>query len=277
MTAQPTLKFHDGHSIPQLGFGVWQVPPETTADVVSKAIAAGYRLVDTAAGYGNEAGVGEAIAASGLDRADIFLTTKLANVDHGYDNAFKALEESLDKLGTDYVDLYLIHWPRPAIGVFRETWKAMVKLKGEGRARSIGVSNFTAAHIDAITADTGEKPVLNQIELHPRFQQRKMRAYDTSQDIVTQSWSPLGRGKITENAVLSEIGAQYGKTWAQVVIRWHLQIGLSLIPRSVTPHRIKSNFDVIDFELSAADMAKIAALDAADGRDGPDPDTMNRD
>ncbi len=276
MAAQPTLTFHDGRTMPQLGFGVWQVPDGDAGDVVGKAISVGYRLIDTAAGYGNEEGVGKAVAAADVDRAELFITTKLANADQGYDNAFKALEASLRKLGTDYVDLYLIHWPRPGVGLFGETWKALVKLKQEGRVRSIGVSNFTAAHIEEITADSGEKPVLNQIELHPRFQQKAMRDYDASQGIVTQSWSPLGRGKITENAVLSEIGAQYGKSWVQVVIRWHLQLGLSVIPKSVTPDRIAANFDVFDFELSAADMERIAGLDAAHGRDGPDPDSMNR-
>ena len=275
MTQKPLLTLNDGYTMPQLGFGVWQVPLEETAAAVGRAIKAGYRLIDTAAGYENEEGVGVALAEAGMPRSDMFVTTKLANSDHGYDKALRAFDKSMAKLGTDYVDLYLIHWPRPGVGLYPETWKALVRLKEEGRAGSIGVSNFTEATLERIIGDTGVTPAINQIELHPRFQQTAMRAVDAAHGIVTQSWSPLGRGHITDNAVLSEIGKQYGKSWAQVVIRWHLQSGLAVIPKSVTPDRIVANHAVFDFTLSASDMAQIAALDNSAGRDGADPATMN--
>lgn len=274
-TQQALLNLNDGHTMPQLGFGVWQVPLDRTAAAVGYAIKAGYRLIDTAAGYENEEGVGMALAEAAIPRSDIFVTTKLANSDHGYDNAMRAFDKSIAKLGTDYVDLYLIHWPRPGVGLYPETWRALVRLKDEGRARSIGVSNFTEATLERIIGDTGVTPALNQIELHPRFQQTAMRAVDDTHGIVTQSWSPLGRGHITDNPVLSEIGERYGKSWAQVVIRWHLQNGLAVIPKSVTPDRIVANHAVFDFTLSASDMAHIAALDDGAGRDGPDPASMN--
>ena len=276
MTRAPLLTLSDGHVMPQLGFGVWQVPVGEAPTVVGEAIKTGYRLIDTAAGYANEEGVGRAVAESNVPRADLFITTKLTNSDHGYDSGLQALDTSLKKLGMDYVDLYLIHWPRPAIDLYVDTWKALIRLKEEGRAKSIGVSNFTPAHIDRLVAETGVTPVLNQIELHPRFQQAATRAHDASHKVVTQSWSPLGRGGLTDNPVLAEIGARHGKSWAQVIIRWNLQCGLSVIPKSVTPGRIRANFDVLDFELSPEEMDRIAALDRADGREGPDPETMNR-
>jgi 2,5-diketo-D-gluconate reductase A len=262
--------------MPQLGFGVWQVPDDNTANVVGQALAAGYRLIDTAAIYGNEEGVGQAIAGSGLPRADIFVTTKLANPDHGFDSALRAIDASLKKLGTDYVDLYLIHWPRPKVDLYLDCWKALVRIREEGRARSIGVSNFHPWHTDRLLAETGVAPVLNQVELHPQFQQKALRDYHAGHGIVTQSWSPLGRGTVADNATIDGIAAAHGKTWAQVVIRWHLQSGLSVIPRSETPARIVSNFDVFDFTLSEAEMTRLAGLDARDGRIAIDPDDLNR-
>ncbi|MGV8988495.1 MAG: aldo/keto reductase [Cypionkella sp.] len=275
MTNDMKLKLNDGKTMPQLGFGVWQVPDAQTAEVVGQAIRAGYGLIDTATGYNNEKGVGTALAAATVPRSDLFVTTKLANKDHGFDSTLRALETSLALLGTDYVDLYLIHWPRPAVGLFVDTWKALVRLQSEGRARSIGVSNFTAEHLQTVIDATGVVPAVNQIELHPRFQQAEMREFHAKHGIITQSWSPLGRGHITDNKILSEIGAKYGKSWAQVVIRWHLQSGLAVIPKSVTPERIIQNRAVFDFTLSGADMAQIASLDDTDGRAGPHPDKLN--
>lgn len=276
MTQNPHLTFNDGRTMPQLGFGVWQVPDDNTANVVGQALAAGYRLIDTAAIYGNEAGVGQAIAGSGLPRADIFVTTKLANPDHGFDTALRAIDASLKKLGTDYVDLYLIHWPRPKVDLYVDCWKALIRIRDEGRARSIGVSNFHPWHTDRLLAETGVAPALNQVELHPQFQQKALRDYHAGHGIVTQSWSPLGRGTVADNATIAGIAAAHGKSWAQVVIRWHLQSGLSVIPRSENPARIVSNFDVFDFTLSEAEMARLAGLDAKDGRIAIDPDDLNR-
>jgi len=258
--------------MPQLGFGLWQVPDAETADVVGQAIRAGYRMVDSAAAYGNEAGVGEALRASGLARDDIFVTTKLANPNHGFDEALRAFDESLDRLGLDHVDLYLIHWPRPWMDRYVQTWRAFGRIKQEGRARSIGVSNFTVDHLQRLIDETGIVPVLNQIELHPRFQQRDMREFHRKHGIVTQSWSPLGRGHLDGNETIADLAAKYGKSWAQIVIRWHIDSGLAVIPKSVTPERIRENIDVFDFEFSPDDLARIDALDRSDGRVGAHPD-----
>ena len=229
MAEEMSLALNDGRRLPQLGFGVWQVSDGEAETAVARAIEAGYRLIDTAAGYGNEAGVGRGLRASRVPRSEIFVTTKLANAEQGdHDATMRAFDASLKRLGTDYVDLYLIHWPRPGAGLYPGVWKAFVRLKEEGRARSIRVSNFTPATLERIIGETGVTPALNQIELHPRFQQKAMRETDAQLGIVTQSWSPLGRGRVTGNADLVEIGRAYGKTWAQVVIRWHLQ-NLSLI------------------------------------------------
>ncbi len=266
---QPDVRLNDGQRMPQLGLGVWQTPPEDAAAVVSAAVKLGYRAVDTAAGYNNEEGVGQALA----DHPNVFLTTKLWNGDQGYDEGLRAFEASAGKLRRRTIDLYLIHWPSPWRGRYVDTWKALVRLQKEGRATSIGVSNFTAEHLDRIIGETGVAPALNQIELHPRFQQRSMREANETRDVRTQSWSPLGQGSLLSDPVLVEIGRKYGKTAAQVVIRWHLDLGLIVIPKSVRPERLKENIDVFDFRLDAGDMDKIAGLDDASGRIGPDPMT----
>jgi 2,5-diketo-D-gluconate reductase A len=273
MTDQPYLSLHDSARIPQVGLGVWQTPDNEAAPAVKAALDAGYRHVDTAAVYENEQGVGEGIRQSGVSRSDIFLTTKLWNTDQGYEQTLKAFEASLKRLGTDYVDLYLIHWPSAHRGLFVDTWKALVTLKEEGRAKSIGVSNFYPEHIEKIVAETGVAPVINQIELHPDFQQRESRAFHEKHKIATQSWSPLGQGKLLGHPVIAEIAQKLGRTPAQVIIRWHIENGLVVIPKSVTPSRIVENFKVFDFKLSAEDLDKLNGLDDAGARIGPDPKT----
>lgn len=273
MTDQTSITFNDGRSIPQVGLGVWQTPNETAAPAVKAAIGAGYRHIDTAAIYGNEEGVGEGIRSSGVDRKDIFLTTKLWNDAQGFDSTLKAFDESLKRLGTDTVDLYLIHWPAPSKDRYLDTWKAFVQLHSEGRAKSIGVSNFAAEHLNRIIGETGVTPVLNQIELHPDFQQRALRETHEKLGIKTQSWSPLGQGQLLDNAVIGKIAKKYGRTPAQVIIRWHIDNGLVVIPKSVTPSRIAENFKVFDFKLDAEDLKEIDTLDTPDGRIGPDPMT----
>lgn len=275
MTAQPSIMLNDGRSIPQLGLGVWQASNQEAALAVRTALQAGYRHVDTAAIYDNETGVGEGIASSGVKRAEIFVTTKLWNDAQGSDSALKAFDQSLKRLKLDYVDLYLIHWPAPRKDRYVESWKTLVKLQKEGRVKSIGVSNFTAEHLDRIIAETGVMPVLNQIELHPRFQQTALRDAHAKRKIATESWSPLGQGKLLGDAVIAAIAAKHKRTSAQVIIRWHLDSGLIVIPKSVTPSRIKENADVFGFKLDADDLAKIAKLDAANGRIGPDPMTAS--
>jgi 2,5-diketo-D-gluconate reductase A len=270
---QPHITFHDGNSIPQVGLGVWQTPNNEASTAVKAALDAGYRHVDTAAIYENEEGVGKGLHASGVEREDIFLTTKLWNSEQGYDTTLKAFDASLKRLGTDYVDLYLIHWPAPKKGLFVETWKAFIQLKKEGRARSIGVSNFYPEHIEKIVGETGVTPVINQIELHPDFQQKTARAFHETHKIITQSWSPLGQGKLLDHAVIGKIAAKHGRTAAQVIIRWHIDSGLVVIPKSVTPSRIEENFKVFDFALDQDDMSEIAKLDSAGARIGPDPMT----
>lgn len=273
-TSIPYLDVNDGQHIPQLGFGVFQVPPQDTADVVRHALRTGYRSIDTAAAYKNEEGVGEAIADSGLDRDNVFITTKLANDNHGHDTALRALDESLRKLGMDYVDLYLIHWPRPSAGKFVETWQAFTEAKQAGRARSIGVSNFRVQDIEAIIDATGVPPAVNQIELHPRFQQAELRREHAKHGILTEAWSPLGQGEPLDDETISRIASGHDRTPAQVILRWHIQLGNVVIPKSVTPERIEENFQVFDFELSDDDMRAITQLDSGDGRIGPDPSTF---
>lgn len=273
MTDQTHIALNDGARIPQVGLGVWQTPNDEAAPAVKAALSAGYRHVDTAAVYENEEGVGEGIRQSGINRSDIFLTTKLWNTEQGYDQTLKAFDASLKRLGTNYVDLYLIHWPSAHRGLFVDTWKAFVKLKEEGRAKSIGVSNFYPEHIEKIVAETGVVPVINQIELHPDFQQRAARAFHEKHGIATQSWSPLGQGKLLGHPAIADIAAKLGRTAAQVIIRWHIDNGLVVIPKSVTPSRIAENFNVFDFKLSADDQDTLNGLDDAGARIGPDPKT----
>jgi len=270
----PRLELNDGQAIPQLGFGVFQVPPEETAQPVRFALQTGYRSIDTAEAYHNEAGVGQAIAASGLGREEIFVTTKLWNDDQGYESALSTFRQSLERLATDYVDLYLIHWPAPARGRYVETWKAFCQLKQEGRARSIGVSNFTIEHLERIIEATGVVPVVNQIELHPRFAQAELRSFHAERGIVTEAWSPLARGgELLDEPVLGEIAAAHQRTPAQVVLRWHVQLGNVVIPKSVTPARIEENSRIFDFSLSEDEMEAIGQLDSG-RRIGPDPTTF---
>jgi 2,5-diketo-D-gluconate reductase A len=271
----PNIPLADGVEIPQLGFGVFQVPPSETAEVATRALLAGYRHIDTAAAYRNEAGVGQAIHAAGVDRGDVFITTKCFNDDHGYEQAKHAFKASLERLGVDYVDLYLIHWPVPAHNRYVETWKAFIELQAAGQVRAIGVSNFNAPHLHRLIEETGVTPAVNQVELHPRFQQAGLRREHAELGIVTEAWSPLAQGAVLDDPAITEIAAAHGKTPAQVVIRWHLQIGNVVIPKSVTPDRIVENFDVFDFHLSPAEIDAIDALDAGE-RMGPDPDTFVR-
>jgi diketogulonate reductase-like aldo/keto reductase len=274
-TRVPRVELRGGVEIPQLGFGVFQVPPERTAEVVTRALAAGYRHIDTAAAYGNEAAVGQAIRAAGLDPGEVFVTTKCFNDDQGYDAARRAFKASLDRLGSDYVDLYLIHWPVPAHDRYVETWKAFIELQADGLVRAIGVSNFNQPHIERLIEETGVTPAVNQVELHPRFQQPGLRRLHAELGIVTEAWSPLAQGRVLDDPTIAEVAETHAKTPAQVVIRWHLQLGNVVIPKSVTPERIEANFDVFDFHLSPAEMEAIEGLDAGE-RDGPDPDTFIR-
>lgn len=271
----PSLRMNDGHSIPQLGYGVWQVPDAEAEPAVAEALRAGYRHIDTARIYENERGVGRAIRASGIPRGEIFVTTKLWNSDQGRERTLAAFEASLSRLDLPYVDLYLIHWPAPKKDLYVETWKAMLEIKASGRARSVGVSNFAPEHLARIVKETGVAPPINQIELHPRFAQQEHRAAHAAYGVLTESWSPLGQGKILEDPTLTAIGAKYGKSSAQVILRWHLQHGFVVIPKSVTPARIRENFLVFDFTLSAADMSEIDALDTPTGRIGPNPLTAS--
>jgi 2,5-diketo-D-gluconate reductase A len=273
MSEQTSIAFNDGLSIPQVGLGVWQTPNDIAAPSVRAAIDAGYRHIDTAAIYQNEIGVGEGIRSSNVGRENIFLTTKLWNEAQGFDSTLKAFDESLKKLGTNYVDLYLIHWPAPRKDRYLDTWKAFVQLHKEGRAKSIGVSNFGAEHLKRIIGETGVTPVLNQIELHPDFQQRALREVHDELGIKTESWSPLGQGQLLTNPVIGKVAAKHGRTPAQVIIRWHIDNGLIVIPKSVTPSRIVENFKVFDFKLDADDLKQIDTLDTPRGRIGPDPST----
>jgi diketogulonate reductase-like aldo/keto reductase len=271
----PTVRLNDGEEIPQLGFGVFQVPPKDTAEVVTQALDTGYRHIDTAAAYGNEAAVGQAVHAAGLDRDDVYITTKCFNDDHGYEQAKRALRASLDRLEMQHVDLYLIHWPVPAHDKYVETWQALIDLQKDGLARSIGVSNFQSEHLERIIEETGVTPAVNQVELHPRFQQHGLRREHSERGIATEAWSPLAQGQVLDDPVIGEIAEAQDKSPGQVVIRWHLELGNIVIPKSVTPERIAENFDVFDFHLSEREMSAIEELDAGD-RIGPNPDTFVR-
>ena len=245
----PTIALRGDVEIPQLGFGVFQVPPAETTEAATRALLAGYRHIDTAAAYRNEAGVGQAIHAAGLERDEVFVTTKCFNDDHGFDAAQRALKASLERLEMEHVDLYLIHWPVPSQDRYVETWQALIELQSQGLTRAIGVSNFQPAHLERIVAETGVTPAVNQVELHPRFQQPGLRHEHADLGIVTEAWSPLAQGQVLGDPAIVAIAQGHEKTPAQVVIRWHLQLGNVVIPKSVTPERIAENFDVFDFHL----------------------------
>ncbi len=275
MSKVPPIILNNGVEMPQLGFGVWQVPDDEAERAVATALEAGYRSVDTAAIYGNEEGTGRAIAASGVPREDIFVTTKLHNRDQGYDSTLRAFDVSLGKLGLEYVDLYLIHWPTPARDKYVDTYKAFEKLHADGRIRAIGVSNFEPEHLRRLIEETSVVPAVDQIELHPHLQQHAAREFHAEQGIATEAWSPLGSGKgLLEVPAIVAIAQKHGRTPAQIVLRWHLQIGNIVIPKSVTPSRIRENIEVFDFSLDTEDLAAISALNE-DRRLGPDPNALN--
>ncbi|MFZ4486613.1 MAG: aldo/keto reductase [Candidatus Nanopelagicales bacterium] len=267
----PNIALNDGTTIPQIGFGLWQVPPDGAEAATAEALAVGYRHVDSAAVYANEAEAGLAVARSGLAREDVYVTTKLWNPDHGYDEAMRAFDLSMGKLGFEYLDLYLIHWQCKQLGKYVDTWRALIDLQASGRVRSIGVSNFKETALREIIDVTGVVPVLNQIELHPWLPQLDMRAVHAEYGIATESWSPLASGQLIDDPLLATIAAKHGVSTAQVMIRWHLQQGLIVLPKSVTPTRIAENIDVFGFELDAEDLAAIATLESG-RRTGPDPD-----
>lgn len=269
----PAIRLHDGVEIPQLGFGVFQVPPERTQQVVEEALETGYRHIDTAAAYRNERGVGAAIAASGVPREEIFVTTKLWNSQQGHDSTLEAFEKSVDRLGTGYVDLYLIHWPAPAQGRALETWQAFQRLHADGQLRTIGVSNFRIEDLEMLERESQMRPTVNQIELHPHLPQQELRAWHREHGIATEAWSPLAQGELLANETIDAIATRHGKTPAQTILRWHLELGNVTIPKSVTPSRIRENFELFEFELSDDDMTEIAALDVGK-RIGPDPATF---
>jgi 2,5-diketo-D-gluconate reductase A len=268
------ITLNNNVQMPQIGFGVFQVPPEHTERVVSIALEAGYRSIDTAAAYHNEHGVGRAIAASGLPREEIFVTTKLWNSDHGYERALRAFDASARRLGLDVVDLYLIHWPVPMADRYVETWKALEKLAADGRVRAIGVSNFNPEHLRRLLAETATVPAVNQVELHPLFPQARLRALHAELGIATEAWSPLAQGRVLAHPTITRLAKRHGVTPAQVVLRWHVQLGNIVIPKSVTPQRIRENINVFGFELSAEDLAAVATLDTG-RRIGPDPATVD--
>ncbi|WP_019890518.1 aldo/keto reductase [Streptomyces purpureus] len=274
MTKVPSITLNNGVTMPQLGFGVWQIPDDEAERAVTTALEAGYRSIDTAAAYGNERGTGRAVTGSGIPRDELFVTTKLWNNDHGFDPALRAFDASLDRLGLDHVDLYLIHWPVPSQDAFVDTYRAFEKIHAEGRARAIGVSNFLPRHLDRLVAETSVEPAVNQIELHPQFQQAESRAAHSRYGIATEAWSPLGQGRgLLEVPTVVAVARKHERTPAQVVLRWHLQLGNVAIPKSATPSRIRENLDVFDFTLDEDDMAAFAALDEG-RRLGPDPEAF---
>jgi 2,5-diketo-D-gluconate reductase A len=277
VSAVPSITLNDGNAIPQLGFGVFQIEPENTVEAVSEALRIGYRHIDTAEMYGNEKEVGEAIRASGLDRGDVFVTSKLSNAFHEPDDARQAFATTLSELGFDYVDLFLIHWPLPTLydGDFVSTWKTLEEFHGDGRARSIGVSNFQIEHLEKLAAETDTVPAVNQIEVHPYLTNDAVRGYGQEHGIATEAWSPIAQGGVLEDPTITAIADGLGRTPAQVVLRWHVQRGDIVFPKSVTPSRMRENFELFDFELEQGDMEAITTLDKGeDGRTGPHPDTF---
>lgn len=270
-TSVPSLTLNNGVTLPQLGFGVFLIPPAETEKAVTTALEAGYRLIDTAQGYKNEQGVGDAIARSDVPREEIFITTKLVNGQHGYDRALAAFDASMQRLGIDVLDLFLIHWPLPMFDEYVETWRALEQLLADGKVRAIGVSNFEIEHLERLASETDITPALNQVELHPNFPQAELRTYHASHGILTEAWGPLGQNRgMLDDARLLDVAKKNGRTPAQVVLRWHIQLGNVVIPKSVTPDRIRENIDVFDFELDDADMEAFDQLDLGLRR-GPHP------
>jgi diketogulonate reductase-like aldo/keto reductase len=275
MATVPTIALNNGVEIPQLGFGVFQIKPEETAEAVGRALEIGYRHIDTAQMYGNEKEVGEAVRASGIDRGEIFLTSKLNNGSHRRDDALRAFDGTLEALGLEQLDLFLVHWPLPTIDVdYVETWKAMEEMYASGRVRAIGVSNFNPHHLRRLFGETEVRPAVNQIEVHPYLAQDDVRAFDADHEIVTEAWSPIAQGKVLDDPAIVQIAENVGRTPAQVVLRWHVQRGDVVFPKSVTPERMEENFDIFSFELAEGDMASITGLDRHE-RTGPDPDTFD--
>ncbi|MBM7831500.1 2,5-diketo-D-gluconate reductase A [Agromyces cerinus] len=271
LPAAPRLPLADGSSIPQLGYGLYKVPAADAAGLCLDAIDAGYRHLDTAAFYGNEREVGEAVRASGLARDELFVTSKVWKDDNGYDSTLRAFDASMRRFAFDRLDLFLIHWPVPSTDRYVDTWRALIRIRDEGRVRSIGVSNFHAHHIERLVAETGETPVVNQVELHPWLPQTALREFDAARGIRTEAWSPLARGRVLGTPLLDELAAKHGRSPAQVVLRWHVQLGNIVIPKASSPERIRENLGVFGFELDAADLAAIASLDSGE-RTGRDPD-----
>jgi 2,5-diketo-D-gluconate reductase A len=277
LSAVPNITLNDGNAIPQLGFGVFQIEPKDTAEAVGEALQVGYRHIDTAEMYGNEKEVGEAIRSFGLDRGDVYVTSKLNNAFHEPQDAREAFDRTLSELGFDYVDLFLIHWPLPTLydGDFVSTWKTLEEFQRDGRARSIGVSNFQIEHLEELAAETDTVPAVNQIEVHPYFTNDAVREYGQEHGIVTEAWSPIAQGGVLEDSTITRIADKVGKTPAQVVLRWHIQRGDIIFPKSVTPSRMQENFELFDFELESGDVDAISGLDRGeDGRTGPNPDTF---
>jgi 2,5-diketo-D-gluconate reductase A len=278
MAQAPYVTLNDGHEIPQLGFGVFQIDPSEAVEAIGLALEVGYRHIDTAEMYGNEREVGEAIRASGLDRSEVFVTSKLNNDAHRPDDARRAFDGTLEALGFDYLDLFLIHWPLPTLydGDFVSTWRVMEEFKADGRARSIGVSNFEVEHLERLAAETEVVPAVDQIELHPYFQNRAVEGYLSEHGIATEAWAPIAQGKVLDDPVIGEIAEKLGRTPAQVVLRWHIERGRIVFPKSVTPERIRENVDLFDFELEPGDAEAIDALDRGEaGRDGPHPNRFD--
>ena len=268
----PVLKMNDGNTIPQLGYGVWKISDEDAEGSVLQALKTGYRHIDTAKIYNNEGGVGRGIAASDIAREKIFITTKVWNSDQGYDETLKAFDESAKRLGVKTIDMYLIHWPMPVRDKFVDTWKALIRLRQENRVRSIGVCNFRIADLERLIKETGVAPAVNQVELHPQFQQKELRIFHEKNNILTEAWAPLGRGLFFGDPLLQSIAEEHSKTVAQIVLRWHMELGTIAIPKSQSAARMAENFDIFDFKLTASDHDKIASLDKIDGRMGPNPD-----